>query len=322
MFTHPGIHLCKVLNYKVSYFCQICELGLSPRKQGAAEHPMSPCLRTSPLTREGHQSNPLLGSDTSGALQFLLASLAGEKHAILILGCSLVSEVWHSFGSKGCFRINGNRVDYLPKYKAQADGRWGLAGALAGSVVAFPAWQAALLAHRSSLGALPELGGRRQRCRQTLSLPICFPLVAYARCLEGKHKASSHQTWHPTFFSSPRLSPLLSPWELPSLFKESPLKWGWINPLPQQSQGYAGFRTVPIPLLKPLTPHRQKLLEAGDRSLPRAQVSSDLPHSQHRRHTITDFIPQAIHLEVHFTQAGLRQHHRPGFVRTGWVLPT
>lgn len=68
------------------------------------------------------------------------------------------------------------------------------------------------------------------------------------------------------------------------------------------------------PLLKPLTPHRQKLLKAGDRSLPRAQDSSHLLHSQHSCHTITDFIPQAIHLEVHFSQAGLHQHHYPGCV--------
>lgn len=68
------------------------------------------------------------------------------------------------------------------------------------------------------------------------------------------------------------------------------------------------------PLLKPLSPNRQKLLKAGDRSLPRAQDSSHLPHSQHRCHTITDFIPRAIHLEDHFTQAGLHQHHRPGCV--------
>lgn len=147
MFTHPGTCLCKVLSFWVSCFCQICELGLSPRKQGAAQHPVSLCLRTSPLAREGHQSNPLPGSDTSGALQFLLASLAGKKHVILILGCSLISELWHSFGSKRCFHINGNRVDYLPKHKAQPDGRWGLAGALAGSMVASPAWQAARLVH-------------------------------------------------------------------------------------------------------------------------------------------------------------------------------
>jgi len=52
-----------------------------------------------PFTHEGQQINPLLGFDTEEILQLLLACLAREKYVILILGCSLIFEALHLFGS-------------------------------------------------------------------------------------------------------------------------------------------------------------------------------------------------------------------------------
>lgn len=141
---------------------------------------------TSPHT-EGQQLNPFLEFDTEVLLQLLLVCLAREKYTILILGCSLIFEALHLFGSSRCFHVKGEQIQRTVSWNPGANlglsFEFGCIPKL-GTQRILPALSAPELSGTVQAPCQPWVMGGRERNRQMQShcssvFPLRFILDAW-----------------------------------------------------------------------------------------------------------------------------------------------